>query len=93
MDHHLPGFQIPAMAQPPLMHQPPQIFGANAYDTMQMQHLSPDLTAQMFGDPSMMLDDTTDAKRRRIARVSPASSAATHNTTYTTADRRVQGQG
>lgn len=56
------------MAQPPLMHQPPQIFGANAYDTMQMQHLSPDLTAQMFGDPSMMLDDTTDAKRRRIAR-------------------------
>lgn len=82
MDHHLAGFQIPAMAQPPLMNQPPQIFGANAYDTMQMQHMSPELTAQMFGDPSMLLDDTSDAKRRRIARVSPASSSSTHTPTH-----------
>ena len=70
MDHRLAGFQIPAMAQPPLMNQPPQIFGAHAYDSLQMQHLSPDLTAQMFGDPSILLDDANEAKRRRIARVS-----------------------
>ncbi|KAK7749753.1 hypothetical protein SLS53_000332 [Cytospora paraplurivora] len=62
------------MAQPTLMNQPPQIFGAHAYDGMQMQNLSPELTAQMFGDATMLLDDSNEAKRRRIARVSPAGS-------------------
>lgn len=70
MDHRMGGFQIPAMAQPPLMNQPPQIFGAHAYDGMQLQHLPADLTAQMFGDPNILLDDSNEAKRRRIARVS-----------------------
>lgn len=64
------GFQMPAMAQPPLMNQPPpQIFGADNYG-MPMQHLPPELTAQMFGDPGSLLDDANEAKRRRIARVS-----------------------
>lgn len=59
------------MAQPPpqLMSQPPQIFG-DAYHGMPMQHLPPELTAQMFGDPGALLDDANEAKRRRIARVS-----------------------
>lgn len=64
------GFQMPAMAHPPLMNQPPQIFGAHAYDGLPMQHLPPELTAQMFGDPNGLLDDANEAKRRRIARVS-----------------------
>ena len=63
---------MPAMAHPPLMNQPPQIFGAHAYDGLPMQHLPPELTAQMFGDPNGLLDDANEAKRRRIARVSYA---------------------
>ncbi|KAL1881882.1 hypothetical protein Daus18300_000936 [Diaporthe australafricana] len=68
MDHHMGGFQMPAMGHPPLMNQPPQIFGAHAYDALPMQHLPPELTAQMFGDPNGLLDDANEAKRRRIAR-------------------------
>lgn len=68
---------MPAMAHPPLMNQPPQIFGAHAYDGLPMQHLPPELTAQMFGDPNGLLDDANEAKRRRIARVSTASVPAT----------------
>lgn len=68
------GFQMPAMAHPPIMNQPPQIFGAHAYDGLPMQHLPPELTAQMFGDPNGLLDDANEAKRRRIARVSSAHS-------------------
>jgi hypothetical protein len=59
------GFQMPHMVNPP-----PQIFGGYAPDGMQMQHLPPELAAQMFGDPATLLDDTNEAKRRRIARVS-----------------------
>lgn len=33
-----------------------------------MRGLAQDLTAHMFGDPSSLLDDSNDAKRRRIAR-------------------------
>lgn len=79
MEHHMAGFQMPALAQPPpLMNQPPQIFGADTYHGMPMQHLPPDLTAQMFGDPSALLDDANEAKRRRIARVSDPAAACTH---------------
>lgn len=69
MDHHMGGFH-PSMGQPPpqLMNQPPQIFGD--YHGLPMQHLPPELTAQMFGDPNALLDDANEAKRRRIARVS-----------------------
>ncbi|KAF7543926.1 hypothetical protein G7Z17_g10352 [Cylindrodendrum hubeiense] len=61
MDHM--GFQMPAMA-PPLINQPPQIFGS--YDGL--PHLTNDLAAQMFSDSAMLLDDSVEAKRRRIAR-------------------------
>ncbi|KAF4978656.1 hypothetical protein FZEAL_4999 [Fusarium zealandicum] len=46
------------------MNQPPQIFGG--YDGLPQMH--PDLAAQMFPDSAMLLDDSNDAKRRRIAR-------------------------
>ncbi|KAK2021828.1 fungal-specific transcription factor domain-containing protein [Colletotrichum zoysiae] len=67
MDHM--GFQMPHMAgPPPMMNQPPQIFGAYTPDGMPVQHMPPDLAAHMFGDPSTLLDDANEAKRRRIAR-------------------------
>ena len=62
MDHM--GFQLPAMP-PQVMNQPPQIFGA--YDGL--PQLPPDLAAQMFTDSGLLLDDSNEAKRRRIARV------------------------
>lgn len=59
-------FQIPGMHAPPLTNQPPQIFGSYGLpDGLPM--LPPEL--QMF-DPSALLGDDQDAKRRRIARVS-----------------------
>ncbi|KAL0943993.1 fungal specific transcription factor domain-containing protein [Colletotrichum truncatum] len=67
MDHM--GFQMPHMGHPPpLMNQPPQIFGAYTTDGLPVQHMPPDLAAHMFGDPSTLLDDANEAKRRRIAR-------------------------
>ena len=56
-------FQMPSSMQPPqLMNPPPQIFGGyNGLPEL-------DLSAQMFGD-SGLLDDSVEAKRRRIARV------------------------
>jgi hypothetical protein len=66
MDHM--AFQMSGMP-PPMMNQPPQIFGAYTADGMPVPHLPPELAAQMFSDPTL-LDDANEAKRRRIARVS-----------------------
>ncbi|KAI1325347.1 N-terminal binuclear Zn cluster-containing protein [Xylariaceae sp. FL0255] len=69
MDHLRvdPGsFSIPGMHPPPLMNQPPQIFGAYGHDGMPV--LPPELAAQLGFDPASLLDDVNDAKRRRIAR-------------------------
>lgn len=69
MDHLRvdPGsFQIPGMHPPPLMNQPPQIFGTYGHDGLGV--LPPELAAQMGFDPSALLDDVNEAKRRRIAR-------------------------
>ncbi|KAI0400601.1 N-terminal binuclear Zn cluster-containing protein [Xylaria palmicola] len=60
------GFQIPGMHPPPLMNQPPAIFGAYGHDGLPI--LPPELAAQMGFDPSALLDDANEAKRRRIAR-------------------------
>ncbi len=63
------GFQVPGMPPPPqLMNQPPQIFGPYGHDGMSV--LPPDIAAQMAFDPTSLLDDPNEAKRRRIARVS-----------------------
>jgi len=65
MDHN--GFQMPQMAAPSLMNPPPQIFGgytANGMPNMDMA----DLSQPLFGDGSLM-DESIEAKRRRIARV------------------------
>ncbi|KAI1366584.1 N-terminal binuclear Zn cluster-containing protein [Xylaria arbuscula] len=69
MDHLRvdPGtFQIPGMHPPPLLNQPPPIFGAYGHDGLPV--LPPELAAQMGFDPSALLDDVNEAKRRRIAR-------------------------
>ncbi|KAK0728293.1 fungal-specific transcription factor domain-containing protein [Lasiosphaeria miniovina] len=67
MDHMHGGFQLP-MAGPPLMNQPPQIFGGYTEHGMPLHGLPPDLSvAQMFGDHGL-LEDSNEAKRRRIAR-------------------------
>ncbi|KAK5663112.1 hypothetical protein OQA88_6529 [Cercophora sp. LCS_1] len=66
MDHMHNGFQMP-MAAPPLMNQPPQIFGGYEQHGLPIHQLPPELTAQMFGDHNL-LDDSNEAKRRRIAR-------------------------
>lgn len=62
------GFQMAGMPPPQLMNQPPQIFGAYGHEGMAV--LPPELAAQMAFDPSSLLDDANEAKRRRIARVS-----------------------
>ncbi len=63
------GFQMP-LPPPPLMNPPPQIFGGYNEHGLSMAQLPPDLlAAQMFGDHGL-LEDTNEAKRRRIARVS-----------------------
>ncbi|KAI1341992.1 N-terminal binuclear Zn cluster-containing protein [Xylariaceae sp. FL0016] len=60
------GFQMAGMPPPQLMNQPPQIFGAYGHDGLPV--LPPELAAQMAFDPSSLLDDANEAKRRRIAR-------------------------
>lgn len=61
-------FQMPGNG-PPMMNQPPQIFGSYGPDGIpNMSHIS-DMTAHMFSDAQLLLDDSNDAKRRRIARV------------------------
>ncbi|ATY60138.1 fungal specific transcription factor domain-containing [Cordyceps militaris] len=87
MDHM--GFQMPGSG-PPLMNQPPQIFGSYAQDGMpNMAHI-PDMTAHMFSDAQLLMEDTNDAKRRRISRASFSSnSAAATAQTLHTARRRL----
>ena len=61
--HDMNGFQMPNMQVPPLMNPPPQIFGSYAHDGMGL-----DLSQPLFGDGTL-LDESNEAKRRRIARV------------------------
>lgn len=67
MDHIHAGFQMP-MAAPPLMNQPPQIFGGYTEHGMPIHHLPPDLVGAPMFDHGL-LEDSNEAKRRRIARV------------------------
>ncbi|KAH6626322.1 fungal-specific transcription factor domain-containing protein [Chaetomium sp. MPI-SDFR-AT-0129] len=61
------GFQMP-IQPPPLLNPPPQIFGGYNEHGLPIPQLPPDLlAAQMFGDHGL-LEDTNEAKRRRIAR-------------------------
>ncbi|KAK3378214.1 fungal-specific transcription factor domain-containing protein [Podospora didyma] len=67
MDHMHGGFQMP-MPAPALMNQPPQIFGGYTEHGLPLHQMPPDLSvAQMFGDHGL-LEDSNEAKRRRIAR-------------------------
>lgn len=58
-------FQAPS---PPLMNPPPQIFGAYGPDGRPIPANLPDMTGPMFTD-GMLMDESNEAKRRRIARV------------------------
>lgn len=60
------GFQMPGMHPPQLTNQPPQIFGSYLHDGMPV--LPPEL--HMAFDPTALMGDDQEAKRRRIARVS-----------------------
>ena len=62
------GFQMPGMATPQLMNPPPPIFGPYGADGLPVQQLPPDLAGHMFSD-NVLMEDTNEAKRRRIARV------------------------
>ncbi|KAM4056225.1 fungal specific transcription factor [Hirsutella rhossiliensis] len=64
MDHM--GFQIPGMAPPPLMNQPPQIFGTYGPDGL--PQMPSDFASHMFPDSHLLMEDSNEAKRRRIAR-------------------------
>lgn len=65
--HHDNNVFMPQISAPPLMNPPPQIFGA--YDAAGLPITSiPDLTGPLFGDGTL-LDESNEAKRRRIARV------------------------
>lgn len=66
MDHM--NFQMAGDMPPSIAQQPPQIFGG--YPGPDGLHLPPDIAAQMFPDTHMLYDDSQEAKRRRIARVS-----------------------
>lgn len=70
MDQMHGGFRLPPISAPPLVNQPPQIFGGYSEHGMPLHGLPADLTAHMFGDPNSLMDDANEAKRRRIARVS-----------------------
>lgn len=50
-------------AGPPLMNQPPRIFGSGTFDPSQMP------TGPMFGQDDLEDHNDSDPKRRRIARV------------------------
>ncbi len=62
------GYQMPT---PHLMNHnpPPQIFGGYS-DGSDFAPALDDLTGPLFGDTATLLDDSNEAKRRRIARAS-----------------------
>lgn len=63
--HDTNGYAMPPMSAPQMMNPPPQIFGA--YDGLSNINMH-DLSQPLFGD-STLLDESIEAKRRRIARV------------------------
>jgi hypothetical protein len=65
--HDMNGYPIPA---PHLLNHnpPPRIFGGYPADGL-TSAVPLDLSGQLFGDPGTLMDDSSEAKRRRIARV------------------------
>ncbi|KAG5927291.1 hypothetical protein E4U42_002383 [Claviceps africana] len=85
MDHM--GFQMPGMVPPALLNEPPQIFGGfNGDGLSSIPHMPPDLAAHMFPDAHLLMEDTSEAKRRRIAKIKCDGKlpACTHCTNYKT---------
>jgi len=69
-NHDSNGFPMPQIPPPPLMNPPPQIFGAYSADGLPMPANMNDMSQPLFGDGTL-LDESNEAKRRRIARVGP----------------------
>lgn len=68
------GYQMPGQVPPQLMNQQAQMFAGYGQDDMSnMSQMGPDLTAHLFSDAQLLMEDTNEAKRRRIARVSSTS--------------------
>ena len=65
------GFPLPPITAPPLLNRPAQLFG-NTFDRLPPIHMPADMAAaHMFGsDPNVYMEESNEAKRRRIARVS-----------------------
>jgi len=57
-----------SMPAPPIMNPPPQIFGAYSHDGLPIPATLPDMPGPIFSDGTL-LDESNEAKRRRIARV------------------------
>lgn len=66
--HDTNGFHMPQIPAPPLMNPPPQIFGQYSADGLPLPASVDGLPQQLFGDGTL-LDESNEAKRRRIARV------------------------
>ncbi|KAI9646677.1 hypothetical protein NHQ30_004674 [Ciborinia camelliae] len=66
--HHDNDAFMPQISPPSLMNPPPQIFGAYTADGLPISPALPDLNGTIFGDGTL-LDESNEAKRRRIARV------------------------
>jgi hypothetical protein len=66
-NHDNNGFAMPQIPPPPLMNPPPQIFGAYSADGLPMPNMN-EMSQPIFGDGTL-LDESNEAKRRRIARV------------------------
>jgi hypothetical protein len=66
--HDNTGFVMPNMSAPSLMNPPPQLFGGyRGTDGLSSINLA-DLSQPVYGDATLM-DESIEAKRRRIARV------------------------
>ncbi|TAQ84558.1 hypothetical protein B7494_g7108 [Chlorociboria aeruginascens] len=66
--HENNGFRLPQVQPPPLMNPPPQIFGSYDPDGLSVLSNLPDMMDPIFTE-GMLMDESTEAKRRRIARV------------------------
>lgn len=66
--HHDNNGFMPQINAPPLMNPPPQMFGGYSNDGMPMVSNMGDLSQGIYGDGTLM-DESNEAKRRRIARV------------------------
>ena len=65
------GYQMPnGLQPPPIMNQPPQVFGQYDHEGLPMPGSLQDHSGMFVGGDGTFMDESSEAKRRRIARVS-----------------------